>query len=52
MFFVEGVRVDKGAVAGLGLRAVVEDPYNLGVCVLACMFVRAWVGGEAYGDHG
>jgi len=30
VFLVQSVRIDKGAVAGLGLRAVVEDPHNLG----------------------
>ena len=37
MFFVEGVRVDKGAVARGGLGAVVEDPDNLRalVCVVS-----------------
>lgn len=30
VLFVEGIRVDKGAVAGLWLGAIVEDPDNLG----------------------
>jgi hypothetical protein len=32
---VQGVRVDKGAVLGLGLGAIVEDPDNLGLSVWA-----------------
>lgn len=51
MLFVEGVGVDEGAVAGLGLGAVVEDPDNLWVVRrVLCLtwghdLRRSWRGG-------
>jgi hypothetical protein len=41
VLFVQGVRVDKGAVGGLRLGAVVEDPYNLSVLGAEAAGVRA-----------
>jgi len=48
VLLVQGVGVDKGAVAGLRLRSVVEDPDDLG------MLVEIGGGrvGMTYGDHG
>jgi len=45
VFFVEGVGVDEGAVGGLGLGAVVEDPDDLGV-VSGGDLVRGGIGGR------
>jgi hypothetical protein len=45
---VQGIRVDEGAVAGMGLRAVVEYPHNLGLSVSAEPRARE----GAYVDHG
>ena len=49
MLLVEGIRVNKGAMAGLRLRSVVEDPDNLVMSV-----GRLWVehGATSYRDHG
>jgi hypothetical protein len=44
VLLVQGIRVDKGAVAGLRLRAVVEDPYDLGMLEMEA--AGAWVGAE------
>jgi hypothetical protein len=53
VLFVEGVRVDEGAVGGLGLGAVVEDPYDLRWVVTMRSGVEVeGLLGLTYGDHG
>lgn len=36
LLLVQGIRIDKSAMAGLRLRAVVEDPDNLGITISGC----------------
>jgi hypothetical protein len=51
-FFVQRVAVDESPVAGCGLRAVVEDPYDLDSLVVISwgMVYDRWKG--KYRDHG
>lgn len=55
MLLVQGVRVDKGAVGGLRLRAIVEDPDDLrgiSICLAADASSDGRCRRQTYGNHG